>query len=91
MSDEARPHAPRRDGRKMSWRAIADALAERLVLNEPCRAHDAEQPDDCPFCADAEAMRLYREKGGTARAWEPPADATQVDVAELMRRHQGDQ
>ncbi len=41
------------------WRKVADALAERLMYHNGC-GHEVREPS-CPFCADAEAMAVYRK------------------------------
>ena len=56
------PSLLRRKGYRMSWRRVAIALAERLGHNEPCSDHTSPDPDNCPFCADADALRLFSEK-----------------------------
>lgn len=48
-----------------SWRSVAIELASRLVYTEGCTnpEHEAApDPNGCPWCADAEAMNLYRRK-----------------------------
>lgn len=52
--------------REPSWRAVADILADRMYHHSRCDQHpEAEAvPDDCPFCADRAAYRLWQTKGG---------------------------
>lgn len=62
-----------------SWREVADALAARLVHNEPCSEGHGHRPDDCPYCADAEAMKVYRSRVAAAHqadAYLRPEDPT---------------
>jgi hypothetical protein len=54
-------------GRGMAWSNVARILADRLTHNDACAVHDPPEPDGCPFCADGDAMRIYREKLGQKR------------------------
>lgn len=48
------------NGARLSWREVAQILADRLVHQDSlCDKHG---PNECPFCADADAMRIFREK-----------------------------
>lgn len=49
-----------------SWRAVANELAARLEHHARCGQHreaDAD-PENCPFCADRAAYRLWERKAG---------------------------
>lgn len=85
MTDE-RAEKPRMGGVGMTWRMVADALAERLLhASEPCTAH-TEEPDvaNCPFCKDADALAIYRERGGDVIL--PRIEGPTVSIEELSRR-----
>jgi hypothetical protein len=53
-------------GRGMSWSNVAHILAERLAHQKPICGHAEAVPKVCPFCADEDAMRVYREKCGAS-------------------------
>ena len=85
MTDQTRAEKSPRRGAPMTWRMIADELAERLMFaSEPCTAHKTPAPDECPFCKDGEALRLYRERGGDVVM--PTMDGPTVSIEELSRR-----
>lgn len=50
----------------MSWRAVADALAERMENHAYCDTHPdpGANADKCPFCADRAAYRMWQAKSG---------------------------
>lgn len=68
-----------------SWRAVADALAERMSHYAICKAHpEAEADPDCPFCKDRAAYRMWERKSGqTFVTREAPGEV--VDVFALAR------
>lgn len=70
--------------RELSWRAIADTLAARLQNHAFCETHPESEPaEECPFCRDRAAFRLWERKSGmTFVDRSPPGEA--VDVFALL-------
>lgn len=69
-----------------TWREVAAVLAERLS-HASCPDHPEPQavPQDCPFCADRAAYRLWQRKSRihpltTAGAVRVTDDAHPVDL-----------
>jgi hypothetical protein len=61
--------------REPSWQTVARILAERMENHAHCAFHSLTRavPDDCPFCADREAYRIWTAK---ARYVQPAPDPT---------------
>ena len=72
--------------RTPTWRAVTDALAERMSYHAHCDYHpEAEADPDCPFCKDRDAYRLWERKSGhTFKTRETPGEM--VDVFSLVRQ-----
>lgn len=70
---------------RISWRAIAEALAERVAAYADCEAHRENRPDpECPFCGDRAAYQRYLDAGG--RDFRPsPADGPSLSLAEIRQ------
>lgn len=69
------------------WKAVADALGERMAYHAMC-AEDhrpAGSVEDCPFCADVRAYQRYQRKAGPAKR-HPLDDAVSVPLHEIPLR-----
>jgi hypothetical protein len=64
----------------LSWRAVANELAHRMQHHVYCDAHpEAEaDPENCPFCADRAAFRLWQRKAGVVPKAEPVGETLPV-------------
>lgn len=68
-----------------SWREVAGVLAERMANNAYCNTHlETEPGQDCPFCKDRAAYRLWERKSGRTHR-EAPYTGPTVDVFERNR------
>jgi hypothetical protein len=61
------------------WKRIADVLAGRLMYHDFCDHNPPEE--DCPFCDDEAAMKIYRKAGGNVGL--PAAQGKMVGIREL--------
>lgn len=66
--------------RLLSWREVANLLADRLVYHNYCDAHTAAEadPGNCPFCADRAAYQAWQAKSGQRHVPLPPGPVLDV-------------